>query len=64
MTSNYWSQWDKDDLDSWLVKDVNECEDDLDEDIFEPEVSKVEEKECFCGYYCFDCLGISWRDFM
>jgi len=23
-----------------------------------------EEDECSCGYYCFDCLGMSWSDFM
>lgn len=23
-----------------------------------------EEHECSCGYYCFDCLGMSWSDFM
>ena len=24
----------------------------------------IEEHVCPCGYYCFDCLGISWHDFM
>jgi hypothetical protein len=23
-----------------------------------------QEYECCCGNYCFDCLGMSWRDFM
>lgn len=23
-----------------------------------------EEEGCSCGYYCFDCLGMSWSDFM
>ena len=64
MTSNYWNQWDKEDLDSWQGKEGNEPENSLDDDIYEPEVSETKEKGCTCGYYCFDCLGISWRDFM
>lgn len=23
-----------------------------------------EEQSCTCGYFCMDCLGLSWRDFM
>lgn len=65
MTSNYWSQWDKDDLDSWQGKDIeyNDHDDDLDDD-FEEEDPEEEKSGCTCGYYCFDCLGMSWRDFM
>ena len=25
---------------------------------------QVEEEGCSCGYFCFDCLGMSWDDFM
>lgn len=38
--------------------------------IEEPDDEEVEEEDeereegCSCGYYCFDCLGMSWRDFM
>jgi hypothetical protein len=36
-------------------------------DDYEPEYTTedvAEEYECPCGYYCFDCLGLSWNDFM
>jgi len=62
MCGPYWSQWDKADLDSWQGKDYEpdpEDEPDEDDDI-EPE----EEHGCSCGYFCMDCLGMSWRDFM
>lgn len=25
---------------------------------------EMPEAGCSCGYYCMDCLGMSWRDFM
>ena len=34
-----------------------DAEDELEE---EPE----EDPGCPCGYYCLDCLGMYWRDFM
>lgn len=61
MTSNYWSQWDKNDLDSWQGKDTKEDEDD---DEFEEDNPEEEESDCSCGYYCFDCLGMSCQNFM
>ena len=39
-------------------------DDDWDEDDdYEDEVPEDEEC-CPCGYFCFDCLGMSWSDFM
>jgi hypothetical protein len=63
MSRAYWDQWDKADLDSWQGKDLVEPDDediDCDDDDTEPE----EEYGCSCGYFCMDCLGMSWRDFM
>ncbi len=59
MTSNYWRQWDPEDLDSCSEEDADEYEDDP---LFDPPESR--EQECSCGYYCMNCLGISWKDFM
>jgi hypothetical protein len=62
MSINYWSQWDRQDLDSWQGKDIVSHDDDYfdcHEDREEPE----EEYGCHCGN-CMDCLGMSWRDFM
>lgn len=56
MTYVYWQQWDKGDLDSWQGRDV------VEED--EEEEGAVVEGGCSCGYYCMECLGMSWRDFM
>lgn len=42
--------------------DEEEC-DEYDEE-YEDEVDEDESQECSCGYYCMDCLGMSWRDFM
>lgn len=69
MTSNYWNQWDKSDLDSWQGKDYpgHDEEEDIDEDFDEsdPEDEEIDEEPgCSCGYYCFECLGMSWQDFM
>lgn len=64
MTSNYLEEWDKSDLDSCHGKDLVEDEDD-DIDVHIDEEERGEEEEgCSCGYYCFDCLGMSWLDFM
>lgn len=36
-----------------------------DYDDYEDEVEDVIEDEgCPCGYYCFECLGMSWSDFI
>lgn len=45
---------------------MDEDYDDLDwEEDYDYEEEVVDEEEgCPCGYYCFDCLGMSWRDFM
>lgn len=68
MTSNYWSQFDKADLDSWQGKDYPGHDEEDDFDDFDPsedtDEDSEEEEGCSCGYYCFDCLGMSWRDFM
>ena len=60
MCGQYWSQWDKSDLDSWQGIEPYQDDDQDDYDDEEPE----EEYGCTCGYYCMDCLGLSWRDFM
>lgn len=31
---------------------------------YDEEEVEDEDDYCPCGYYCFDCLGMSWRDFM
>lgn len=61
MSSNYWRQWDKDDLDSWQGKEepLDEFEDD-----YEDEIEKQDDYVCPCGYYCFHCLGMSWDEFL
>lgn len=69
MTRNYYSQWEKKDLDSWhgINHLNNEEEVDFDKDFNEldPRDEKIDENPgCKCGYYCFDCLGMSWQDFM
>lgn len=63
MSSNYWSQWDQSDLDSWQGKDLVPEDDDEDYDEDDDEAPE-EEYGCSCGYFCMDCLGMSWRDFM
>lgn len=35
--------------------------DDHDDDRDDREEEEVE--SCPCGYYCMDCLGLTWRDF-
>lgn len=37
-------------------------EEEIEDEDFEEEYT--EEDGCSCGYYCMDCLGMSWRDFM
>lgn len=41
---------------------------DYNDDDFSYDPSDWEEEkdneECSCGYYCFDCLGMSWADFI
>jgi hypothetical protein len=65
MTSAYWQQWDKSDLDSWQGKDIDPPDDDEDFDDDDNDREAAEEEYgCTCGYYCMDCLGMSWRDFM
>ena len=61
MSSHYWQQWDKEDLDSWHGKDMV----DEDYDDYEPDLDYQErqEKGCSCSSYCMKCLGMSWRDF-
>lgn len=37
----------------------------LDEEEAEVELDDpIEEEGCDCGYFCFDCLGMTWYDFM
>jgi hypothetical protein len=37
----------------------------MDEEADEEEYGERDDVEiCECGYYCFDCLGMSWADFM
>lgn len=38
------------------LEEEDETEDEDEEDTYE--------NECMCGSYCFDCLGMSWSDFM
>lgn len=59
MCGPYWSQWDSGDLDSWLGKDYPGHDDPEDID-----VEETDGDSCSCGYYCMDCLGMSWSDFM
>lgn len=61
MCGPYWNQWDKEDLDSWQGKDIFSDDYELDDEI---ELEEEYEDSCSCGNYCFDCLGISWHDFM
>lgn len=63
MSTAYWSQWDKKDLDSWQGKDFPLSDfDDLDIDF---ELDEEEEEEsCSFGCQCINCLGFSCRDFM
>lgn len=60
MSSLYWDQWDKEDLDSWQEKDfiLDGCDD------FDPEDMPEQEDLCSCGHQCMDCLGFSCRYFM
>jgi len=58
MCGPYWSQWDREDLDSWQGKDCEE-----DEDLCEEELIVEMEKNCSCSN-CMYCLGMSWRDFL
>ncbi len=37
--------------DHWL------CDKCLEED------RRLDEEACPCGYFCFECLGMSWREF-
>lgn len=61
MSFAYWSQWDKEELDSWQGKDFEY--DDSDDYVPDYEIYEIEEDSCSCGYHCMDCLGFSWRDF-
>jgi hypothetical protein len=53
MPGGYWSQWDREDMDSCDVVDFEEWE------VDEGCVVRV---ECDCGS-CMKCMGMSWRDF-
>lgn len=56
MCNPYWSQWDKEELDS--LQGIER--EDVDREM------KVDERVdgCSCGSHCMDCLGMSWKDFM
>lgn len=34
------------------------------EESFEEFEERMKSNECYCGYYCMNCAGISWNDFM
>lgn len=52
-------------LEVWEIDDIlEEIEYEEREKRKREELAQDEIKECGCGYYCDDCLGISWKDFM
>ncbi len=57
MCGPYWSQWNKEDLDSWQGKGLIEEKDN------EPEESFLRDRRCSGCHGCMDCLGMSWKDF-
>lgn len=64
MSSSYWSQWDKSDLDSWQGKDYPGHDDEEEEiEDFEDEDCEIEDG-CGCATGCMQCSGMSWRDFL
>lgn len=64
MSTAYWSQWDREDLDSWQGKDwILDGLDDYDPECDIDDMPE-EENSCPCGSQCMDCLGFSCRDFM
>jgi hypothetical protein len=64
MSTTYWSQWDRDDLDSWQGKDLagNDFHE-LDIDFYGDDMTE-DEDSCSCSYQCMDCLGFSFKDFI
>jgi hypothetical protein len=64
MSTTYWNQWDRGDLDSWQGKDWA-CDDfdELDIDFYGDDMPE-DEDSCSCGSQCMDCLGFSWQDFI
>lgn len=44
-------------------EDCDDCDWDRD-DYYDEDEEPDEDEGCPCGYYCMDCLGMSWRDFM
>ena len=64
MTTAYWAQFSKQEIDSMHGIEPEDYHDD-DQD-YDHDDSEDEEREegCSCGNVCMDCLGMSWRDFM
>lgn len=55
MTSPYWKQWSREDLNSWQGIDEED----------EPYPQEDErDKECSCKNFCFLCLDIDQSDFL
>ena len=58
--SAFWNQFDKNEIHSMHGIEHDEPENkDCDD-----ESEEEDERECSCGNYCMDCLGMSWSDFM
>jgi len=69
MTSAYWEQWDKSDLDSWQGKDlVDEDDADLEHDEDDANLTEEEQEEaqawkddpCCGGRGCNSCYSLSY----
>lgn len=63
MSTAYWNQWDKEELDAMQGKEpitVTYQDDDHDDG----RDDRYHNEEAHCCNGCMDCLGLSWRDFM
>ena len=45
-------------VDGIYGKDVKASDD------YDPDWEEREEEPCSCGVYCYECLGLSWDDFI
>ncbi len=42
----------------------NYFEEEIEDDTEDEEEYPEKEECCPCGYFCFNCLGMTWADFM